>query len=120
MTLLGHGVDVVQVQRIAQLIQRRGAQAFASRILSSDELVDWKTCSNQVQFLAVRWAMKEAAYKALYPHFRPTWKDLTYRGLDKVTGARPVLEYKESIKLHSSVSHDGEYVFASVIVERPD
>lgn len=71
----------------------------------------------------LRWSVKEAAYKALYPAARPTWKELTYCGL--AGGNKPVLQYHPSTasavekvgRIHVSVSHDGEYVFSSVHVE---
>lgn len=65
--------------------------------------------------------MKEAAYKALYPTTRPTWKELSYVGLNE--GIKPSLRYtpvgeRSSIGvIHVSVSHDGEYVFSQVLVE---
>ncbi|THH12630.1 hypothetical protein EW146_g7515 [Bondarzewia mesenterica] len=75
-------------------------------------------------FLAVRWAVKEAAYKALYPVVKPTWKELTFvRSGSK--SLKPVLQYQplnieDAVRighLHASVSHDGEYVFATVLAE---
>lgn len=62
--------------------------------------------------------MKEAAYKALYPVIKPTWKDLTFGG--DYVGSKPCLRLatdKGSVvgALFASVSHDGEYVMASVI-----
>lgn len=53
---------------------------------------------------------------------KPTWKELTYRsfqGQKPRLSFHPVLETK-SVTVgpkHVSVSHDGEYVFASVLVE---
>jgi holo-[acyl-carrier protein] synthase len=72
-----------------------------------------------------RWAVKEAAYKALYPVVKPTWKELTYLRLRE---AKPTLEYcpmarderSRVAKMHASVSHDGAYVFASVLAENAD
>jgi holo-[acyl-carrier protein] synthase len=74
---------------------------------------------------ACRWAMKEAAYKALYPTVTARWKELTYQGLAE--GRKPTLYYhpftpgnSEKVgRLHASVSHDGDYVFTSVLVECP-
>ena len=67
------------------------------------------------RFLTVRWAVKEAAYKALFPLYRPTWKDLT---VSKDCG-KPSLKFESCprVKLHASVSHDGEYTVASVLAE---
>jgi len=125
----GIGIDIVHVPRITSLISRRGALRLASRILSTSELSDWNSVplGSQDRFLAVRWAVKEAVYKATYPAIQPTWKQLTYRGFRD--GTKPTVEYRPAVKLdqrkkvmkmHVSVSHDGEYVFASVLVESAD
>ncbi|KAJ7904451.1 4'-phosphopantetheinyl transferase superfamily [Mycena olivaceomarginata] len=118
MGVLGIGVDVVHVPRIAALL-RRYPQRLPSRILSSHEASESHLLADP-KFIAVRWAVKEAAYKALFPHHRPTWKELTYRGLKN--GQKPTLIYNsrdgENVgDIHISVSHDGEYVFASVLVQ---
>lgn len=71
-----------------------------------------------------RWAIKEATYKAIYHAVKPTWKELSYRTIEG-QGSKPFLIYEpldiaEAVKLgrlHASVSHDGDYVFATVIAE---
>ncbi|KAH7924923.1 4'-phosphopantetheinyl transferase [Leucogyrophana mollusca] len=130
MPIHGIGVDILHVPRLASLFARRPSR-LASRILSVDELSIYNTLSTneqlRVRFLAVRWAVKEAAYKALYP-IRPTWKELTFTSM--INGVKPSLLYHPSARpsassdasgnvgaLHVSVSHDGEYVFASVLAE---
>ncbi|KAI0092835.1 4'-phosphopantetheinyl transferase [Irpex rosettiformis] len=129
MGMLGIGVDVVNLPRIAALVKRRTAQKLASRILSANEWEDWLKISHadpaqQVRFLAVRWSLKEAAYKAMFPHVQPTWKELTYSKLNAERLLKPALEYtpfqvtqNKIGRIHCSVSHDGEYVFTSVLVE---
>lgn len=69
------------------------------------------------------WAVKEAAYKALYP-LRPTWKELSYTPFDPRTGSKPTLVFHPSNdisypppRLHVSVSHDGEYILAYAIAD---
>ncbi|KAI6035307.1 4'-phosphopantetheinyl transferase [Pisolithus orientalis] len=125
MPVHGIGIDILHVPRLVALIKRRGLSKLASRILSPVELGAFRalTCQPEsggggtsvanerglesiVRFLGVRWAVKEAAYKALYP-LRPTWKELTYTSFDNATPAR----------LHVSASHDGEYIVASVLAE---
>ena len=59
--------------------------------------------------------MKEAAYKALSGTEKVTWGELT---LSKEKNGRPVLKWKDDVRCHVSVSHDGEYVFAQVLAER--
>ncbi|KAI0347287.1 4'-phosphopantetheinyl transferase [Trametopsis cervina] len=129
MGILGVGVDVVHLPRIAALINRRTAPRLASRILSTTELEQWRDLSGadpqrQTSFLAVRWSLKEAAYKAVFPHVHPTWKEFTYHGLNNESRLKPTLAYhplsriEHNVgKIHCSVSHDGEYVFTTVLVE---
>ncbi|EGO01972.1 hypothetical protein SERLA73DRAFT_50034 [Serpula lacrymans var. lacrymans S7.3] len=134
MPVHGIGVDVLHLTRISSLLKRQSPSKFALRILSTEEYATFSTFPSsddqrRTRFLAVRWAVKEAAYKALYP-VRPTWKELTYRSL--VDGVKPTLMYDPGAsqspnsggstkvwpgKLHVSVSHDGDYVFASVLAE---
>jgi len=72
-----------------------------------------------------RWSVKEAFYKAAYPHVVPTWKEVSYKSHNPTLKAKPALEYQpESPEsagkigaIHVSVSHDGEYVYSSVLVE---
>ncbi|KAH9077461.1 hypothetical protein EDB83DRAFT_2350141 [Lactarius deliciosus] len=72
-----------------------------------------------------RWAIKEAVYKAVYPVVKPTWHDFT---LQRPAGSpKPDLLYHPNDdqlslrlgRMHASVSHDGDYTFATVIVELP-
>ncbi|KAG1874503.1 4'-phosphopantetheinyl transferase superfamily [Suillus subalutaceus] len=132
MPILGIGVDILYLPRLINLLNRRGSEAFATKILSSQELRTFQLLAEQhgedktakiTQFLGVRWAVKEAAYKALYP-IRPTWKEVTYSSFNGATGVKPTLVYRPvhddvgpANKLHVSVSHDGDYVYAQVIME---
>jgi len=132
MTIHGIGVDLLHVPRMATLVRRRGTNRVASRILSPLERDAFRqsldgrgsNAATVVQFLGVRWAAKEAAYKALYP-LRPTWKALTYTTFDPRTGAKPTLVLHPNsedagLRLHVSVSHDGEYILAYVVAEQRD
>ncbi|KAF5393965.1 hypothetical protein D9757_000086 [Collybiopsis confluens] len=127
MAILGIGVDVAHIPRFTAMLKRRGPDKLAQRILSDLELAHWHASHRRdhalkdEQYLAVRWALKEAAYKAVYPTFRPTWKDITYHSLGELeTASKPCLSYKShpNLTLHCSVSHDGDYVFATVIAEK--
>jgi holo-[acyl-carrier protein] synthase len=88
-------------------VTTRGSGAIAT------EIERW------IRFLAVRWAVKEAAYKALFPSYKPTWKELT-AVKEPSGGGKPELRFGkfESVRLHVSVSHDGEYTVANVLAER--
>ncbi|KAF8231866.1 4'-phosphopantetheinyl transferase [Tricholoma matsutake] len=131
MAILGIGVDVVHIPRFAALLSRRCPRRLAARILSEEELTQWGSLPTsdmfrRIRFLAVRWCLKEAAYKAMYPEMRPTWKELTYRGLcPRKDGLKPALVYHPIIavestkvgRMHISISHDGDYVIAFVTIE---
>ncbi|CCM03408.1 uncharacterized protein FIBRA_05539 [Fibroporia radiculosa] len=128
MPILGVGVDVLNIHRIIALVKRRSATRIAARILSDEELTVWQPLSTKNaalrdRFLAVRFSVKEAAYKGLYPHARPTWKELTF--LASGGSRKPTLTYHPSAlatpigTLHTSISHDGDYVFSTVVVEGP-
>ena len=137
MGILGVGIDIIHIPRIASLIARRTPTKLATRILSPSERHEWEALSPPISsvtperdpdaimtekwfgFLTVRWAIKEAAYKALSPFYKPTWKDLTVsKALED--GGKPslALENNARVKLHVSVSHDGEYTVANVLAER--
>ncbi|KAI0771920.1 4'-phosphopantetheinyl transferase [Trametes elegans] len=128
MGILGIGVDVVYLPRVAALIRRRTSAKLACRILSEHELPVWHAIpladeARRLRYLAVRWGVKEAAYKAIFPHARPTWKEFTLQSLSNDGLRKPLLEYHPSRPnvsswgFHISVSHDGDYVFATVLVE---
>jgi len=139
MGIIGVGIDIVHTPRIASLVARRTPTKFAARILSPSERHEWdklfpSTPSVPVsvterdidaimaekwfRFLAVRWAVKEAAYKALFPLYKPTWKDLTVSKAPE-DGGKPGLTFENyaRVKLHVSVSHDGEHTVANVLAE---
>ena len=59
------------------------------------------------------WTAKEAAYKALYPHYKLRWKDMTIRKVDK----KPCISVTFPVQLHLSVSHDNDMMTAFVVAE---
>jgi holo-[acyl-carrier protein] synthase len=151
MSVLGIGVDITLLSRFSSLLQRRSARRLATRILSLEEEaalegIAPENVSQRVKFMAVRcarkrphknhidtdnlfprWAVKEAAYKALYPTIVPTWRELTYRSALSSSRQKPSLIFRPDDekniglvgKLHVTVSHDGDYVVAQVLAERP-
>ena len=139
MGIIGIGIDIIHTPRLASLVARRSPTKLATRILSPSELREWETLSPPIssvpvstterdldvivgaewfRFLTARWAIKEAAYKALFPLYKPTWKDLTVFKAP-TEGGKPNLTFEHPVKvnLNVSVSHDGEYTVASVLAE---
>lgn len=61
--ILGIGTDIVAVARIEAALARHGA-AFAERILSVRELLEYRVHAHPARFLSKRFAAKEALAKA--------------------------------------------------------
>ncbi|KAJ1747917.1 hypothetical protein LPJ79_004933 [Coemansia sp. RSA 1821] len=80
--ILGVGVDILNISRIGAVVKRGHlyTDRFARRILCASELEQFKQLANkqteQTQYLATRWGVKEALYKAAYPHQVLRWGDI--------------------------------------------
>ena len=61
--LIGIGVDIVEIARVDRLHEKFG-ERFAQRILTADELIEYRRRKNSSAFLAMRFAAKEAVAKA--------------------------------------------------------
>ena len=77
--ITGIGCDILHLPRISSLIKRRGSQRLACKILSAYELKQFKALEvkERDRYLALRWVVKEATYKAFYPNHRLVWSDIT-------------------------------------------
>ena len=62
--IYGIGADIVTISRIERLYKKYGI-TFAERMLSRIELLEFTDASDQVNFLAKRFAAKEAFGKAV-------------------------------------------------------
>jgi len=108
--IIGVGVDVVDIERVDERL--------AKRILTDRELQEFQRVHNKKQFLASRFAVKEAFFKALGTGLRDfSFKDveLTHNELGK-----PVLVFHRDIGFnfaHVSVSHD-RVAMAMVLLEK--
>ncbi len=64
MKLLGAGIDIVELSRIKKIIDKR-EKKFLNKILHPQELQELSDINNIIAFAAKRFAVKEAASKAL-------------------------------------------------------
>lgn len=128
--ILGLGLDVTEISRIARVWEKFGIR-FAQKILHPDEAARLDQLGgSKAQFLASRFAAKEAAVKALGTGFSqgvlPT--DIAVASLP---GGRPALQLhgraREQFRrmgadtIHVSLTHGKETVAAVVIFEKqPD
>jgi holo-[acyl-carrier protein] synthase len=60
-TVLVSGVDMIEISRVREVIERQGEQ-FLRRVFTESEL---RECRDRVESLAARFAAKEAVAKAL-------------------------------------------------------
>lgn len=109
--ILGIGVDVIEIDRIAKAIERRG-NPFISRLFTLDEQLKANTKSQEAAavYYAGRFAAKEAVVKALGTGFRGIdWKDIEILndslGKPFVRLADDIRERFNSPSLLISISH---------------
>lgn len=68
MKILGIGVDVVKISRIHNILQKNYHKRFLVKVLHQKEFDYFNTLTDedyQAQYVASRWAAKEATVKAL-------------------------------------------------------
>jgi holo-[acyl-carrier protein] synthase len=127
MAIVGHGVDLTPVERIARLRARHG-EHFLIRVFTEAERAFCESRPRRVdEHLAARFAVKEATLKALGTGLRGgiRWTDVSVHREDsgkphvKLDGK--AAEIAERLGIRSwfvSISHAGGSAIASVIAER--
>ncbi len=89
--IFGIGTDIVRVARMQADIARYG-EKFAERILTAKELDEFRQSPQPANFLARRFAAKEAAAKAMGTGFRDGLH-LRDIGVGHDPNGRPLLEF---------------------------
>lgn len=125
MAILGLGTDIVEISRIEKALLRTG-DAFAQRILTSSEYQEFSQHKQQAKFLAKRFAVKEAASKALgtgiacgvtFHDFSVTHDELG-KPLLLITGkAHEMLNAKNMTSSFLTISDEQNYCVATVLFE---
>jgi holo-[acyl-carrier protein] synthase len=123
--IVGLGVDITEVDRIAQAIARHG-RAFLERIFTPEEIAYCERHRNSAERYAGRFAAKEAAMKALGTGWRKgvRWVDVEVR---RNAGGKPSLvlhgvarEFAEKVGVKNialTITHSGNTALAQVIFE---
>lgn len=118
----GVGIDMIEVDRVRRILERHG-ERFMSRILSPRERESIH--GDPDQYLASRFACKEAAMKALGTGWARgvRWADIEVTNLPS---GQPTLQFKGTAaglfgasggRAHISLSHLRGYAVAVVILE---
>lgn len=123
--VLGTGIDIVEVPRLAQSIARFG-ERFLNRVFTPGEIRYCQSKANATERFAARFAAKEAGMKAIGTGMRGgvTWHDFE---VSREPGGRPTLLLRGKAaavaltlgarRTHLSVSHTEQYAVAYVLLE---
>jgi holo-[acyl-carrier protein] synthase len=123
--ILGHGVDLAEVQRVRRSVERFGDR-FLERVFTPAELAYAGDGPRRDEHLAARFAAKEAVLKALGMGWAQGvgWTDIE---VAREASGRPVLVLHGKARevavalgvrrWHVSLTHTGTMAMASVLAE---
>jgi holo-[acyl-carrier protein] synthase len=123
--LVGTGIDVVEIERIAHSIERYGAR-FLRRIFTPGEIAYCQRKKNCAESFAARFAAKEAGAKALGTGIQHgvTWTEMEVR---RAPGQRPILHFSGRAleiaaslgvkRVSLSIAHGKSTAIATVMLE---
>ena len=123
--IVGTGVDIAEVPRVAAAIQRFGRR-FLERVFTEDEIRYCESKRNRAERYAARFAAKEAALKALGTGWKRgvAWREVEVR---REPGGRPTIHFSGKAAEFAarlgakhaalSLSHTAEQAIAHVILE---
>ena len=123
MSILGHGLDLVECTRIAKVLDDHG-QRFLDRVLTPAERDRAKQFKDPIPFIAGRWAAKEAILKMIGTGWRGgiAWTDMEILpdalGRPVVTLSGETARVAASLGIRRillSITHTEHYAAASAI-----
>ncbi len=124
--IVGIGIDLVHIPRIARAMERWGTR-FLEHVFTEQEIGFCMNSNPPELRFAVRFAAKEACSKALGTGLRQgvTWKDME---IMHESSGKPLLKLSNQAliratllgakQLHISLTHERDYASAVVILER--
>ncbi|MGL9769216.1 MAG: holo-ACP synthase [Sodalis sp. (in: enterobacteria)] len=126
MAIIGIGTDIIDIGRVEAIVSRSGDR-LAHRILTPDEWEQYQQHNQPVRFLARRFAVKEAASKALGTGIRngmafaqfEVCNDALGKPLMRLFNQAAVLANRLSVSaIHVTLADERNYTCATVIFER--
>ena len=126
--IIGVGVDIIEIERIKNAIERN--TSFIKKVFVENEIEYFKSRNFKPEFVAGRFAAKEAISKALGTGFREfNFGDIE---IDRTVLGKPIVILKgkakkiaekscgASFKLHVSISHSKRDAVAYAVLETID
>lgn len=111
----GIGIDIIEISRVRDMIERQSK--FIDRILTPKEKQWYEALSSnrKVEFLAGRFAAKEAFSKA---NGTGIGRELSFLDIEIESdpSGKPFIA-KPKVQSHLSISHSREYAVAQVLIE---
>jgi holo-[acyl-carrier protein] synthase len=123
MTVMAHGIDLVDCKRLAEAIGRHG-ERFLNRIYTKNELAYCRGRKRELEHLAGRFAAKEAVLKLLGTGWKNgiAWTDIEVvntpsgKPVVKLTGqCRLIADQQGLSSILISISHIDTHAIASAI-----
>lgn len=123
MSVVAHGIDLVECDRIAELLEKH-RQRFLKRILTPSERERAEQYKKSVSFIAGRWAAKEAILKMIGTGWRGkiAWTDMEILpnelGEPRVSLSGETARIAEELgikRVMLSITHTDHYAAASAI-----
>ena len=115
MTIIGTGIDIIEIDRIAQSIERWG-DSFLQHVFVEEEIAYAQRHKNAAQHFAARFAAKEAVYKALNDRTLG-WKDIKIlNGKNGQPYCQLQANQKHPINIYISLSHSKNHAIANAII----
>jgi len=118
----GIGVDILEKKRVDSALQRWGDR-FIQKILTAREMELLQHKGDFIGSVAVRFAAKEAVFKALGMGWskQVAWHDVEILGSPgekpRVVLSSKVQELVKRSRIHVSLSHSMDYAIAMVLIE---
>jgi holo-[acyl-carrier protein] synthase len=115
MTILGIGIDVIEIDRVEQAVGRWG-EHFLNHVFCEEEIDYAQKHKFPFQHYAARFAAKEAILKAIGNMDNIRWKDLKI--LNDKNGKPYCIFNKKDFrhKIFLSISHSHKYAVANAII----
>lgn len=121
--IIGVGADIIEIRRIKEALERN--DKFIDKLFSKEEIEYLKSRNLRPEYVAGRFAAKEAVSKALGTGFRGfDFKDIV---IDRTALGKPIVVLKGKAKLlaqkyggyriHVSISHGEDNAIAYAVLE---
>jgi holo-[acyl-carrier protein] synthase len=122
MEIAGIGTDIQMVSQFEQSLKRQGDR-FLNKIFTPFEIAFCEKHRLAAQHFAVRWAVKEAFYKAVSDKMKEHYRFVDVETRNSANG-KPYLQLygsthefavNQQLSFHISLSHSGNYAVGFVI-----